>query len=1345
MKRLTSICTLVAFMAVTSFAADTTFKNEGNPIFRDAFTADPAPLVVGDTLYVYVGHDEAEEGQDYNITEWLCYSTKDMQNWTSHGYVLKPTDFKWGVSDAWASQVVEKDGKFYYYTTVQSGRPNCKAVGVAVADSPTGPFKDALGKALVLDSDTPGRGWNDIDPTVLIDDDGTAWMSWGNGNCFLAKLKPNMIEIDGEIQQLRVERYIEGPWLHKRGDLYYLTYAGFSGGSENIRYATAPSMSGPWTSRGELTGNAKNSFTIHPGIVEFKGQWYLFYHNATLTLNGQPGATGRRSVCVDYLYYNPDGTMKPVKQTVEGVTVPPVTQNTDKVPDWENPAVIGINKEKAHATFVLPSEKADDPRVVSLNGLWRFKWSPNPESRPSDFFKTDYSVTEWDWIQVPGNWQMQGYGMPIYTNIPYPFKADPPKVTHEPDRRFYSYDHRNPVGSYCTTFNVDEAWLSQRVFLHFAGVKSAIYVWINGEKVGYSQGSMTPAEFDVTSFVKAGDNKLAVEVYRWSDGSYLEDQDMWRLSGIFRDVDLFIRPTTFIQDFTVTAEPDETMTKAQVAIDVTVENKSDAAVKGLTVEAIISGHGMRSALNQEIKAVDTASQQSISLESLLNNPHLWSSETPNLYDLELILRQGQSVVETIHWRFGVKKVTVDGELFRINGKLVKLKGVNRHEHHPRTGRFVDRRTMVRDIELMKQANINMVRTSHYPNDPYFYELCDIYGIYVMDEANQESHGFGIGNRIMGEDPAWEAAHVDRIVSVVERDKNHTSVFVWSLGNEGGRGRNFKAMAEAAQKIDPTRPVFSDSDRSVSALYDDSYLPPDRLRQTAQRINDKPFFMREYAHAMGNSEGNLQEYWDVINADDSIAGAAIWDWVDQGIAKPIDGSPLSYGADPASLSLKGNEYWAYGGDFGDQPNDGAFCLNGLIGPDRVPHPHYYQVQRIYQPVLFELESQDPLRVKIINHYGSLSLDHLDLRYGFAVDGHARESGLLMCDSLDAGQSRVIEIRKPDWLSGSVQDVCLTVSAQLKTAEMWADAGFRVARDQFELKRAMVASVQVASEDFNLNQTDDDVQVQGDGFSVVVSKTTGALTSWIKDEQVLLRGPLEPYFWKPANDNQKRNSYDRRLGPWKNASANRQVKQVEATQQGGLIKIHCVMELPMGAEYTLDYTINGQGQIQVQADYQPNKDSIPLMPKFGMRVQLDSRFDNIAWYGRGPEENYPDRKSGALIGLYESKLASFITDYITPQDNANRCDVRWFTLSDVAGKQIHVTGLQDLCFRAWPYMEADLEKANHPYELTIRDLINLNIDLNIHGVGGNDAWGARTLDQYTIDGNKPYSYGFILECE
>jgi beta-galactosidase len=964
-----------------------------------------------------------------------------------------------------------------------------------------------------------------------------------------------------------------------------------------------------------------------------------------------------------------------------------------------------------------------------------------------DFYKQDYSVAQWDLIQVPGNWQMQGFGLPIYTNIAYPFKSEPPKVTGEPSRSFYSYSHRNPVGSYCTTFNIPEIWLDKRIFINFAGVKSAFYVWLNGQKVGYSQGSMTPAEFDITSFIQPSENKLAVEVYRWSDGSYLEDQDMWRLSGIFRDVDLFIRPATFIQDFTVTAEPNDSLTQARVEVQVVIENRSDSVAEGLTVEAIISGGLVHQTLSKDTELIEASSQNSVSLETILDHPLLWSAETPNLYNLHLILRNArQDIVDTIHWRFGVKKVIVQGELFTINGQTVKLKGVNRHEHHPRTGRHIDRQTMIRDIELLKQANINMVRTSHYPDDPFFYELCDVYGLYVMDEANQESHGFGIGNRVLGENPQWENAHVDRAVSVVQRDKNHACVTLWSLGNEGGRGRNLKAMADAVKSIDSTRPVYCDSDRRLSAIYDDGYLSPDRLKQLGQRISDRPVFLREYAHAMGNSGGNLQEYWDVIYADTSIVGAAIWDWVDQGIAKRIDGSSLRYNNNPAALSLKYNEYWAYGGDFRDRPNDGAFCLNGLIGPDRVPHPHYYEVQKVYQPIIFELVSTDSIRIKATNRYDFLSLDHVDIRYNFMANGKPKDYGVLACKSLHPGDSRVIEIPRPEWLESTSEDICMNLTAQLKAPTPWAEEGFRVAREQFVLKNATVETLQDAQGHLDIKENPEDIHINGENFQIIFRKGNGALISWIIKNNELLQGPLEPYFWKPANDNQKHNNYNRRLGSWKMAAANRVVKQLEVSQKDNLVKVHFLMDLPdINADYTLDYTINSRGQIQVLAEYQPRQASIPLIPKFGMRVQLQNRFNQIAWYGRGPFENYPDRKTGALIGLYESELANFITDYIAPQDNANRCDVRWFSLADKNRNRIHVTGLQALCLRAWPYTEADLEKARHPFELPVRNMINLNIDLNIHGVGGNDAWGARTMDKYTIDGNKPYRYGFILEYQ
>jgi beta-galactosidase len=451
--------------------------------------------------------------------------------------------------------------------------------------------------------------------------------------------------------------------------------------------------------------------------------------------------------------------------------------------DWENPQIIGINKEKTHTTLYSANDKLNNKKVISLNGLWKFSWAIDPDHRSKDFYKSNFNASAWNDIVVPGNWQMQGFDLPVFVNIPYPFKREQPKVMGEPPKNYYTYEHRNPVGSYLTSFDMPANAAGQLVFLHFGGVESAMYVWVNGEKVGFSKSSMSPAEFDITKYLKPGKNTLAVEVYRFSDGSYLEDNDMWRLSGIFRDVDLYVRPKTFIQDYFVTADPTADFSRADVNVKLKLENRDQQSVKGLTIDVRINGadrtgNAVDLTLSKKVNAITATGKMQTSLSGILNHPSLWSAENPALYNVQLTLKDGKNqVLETVHSRLGVKKVEVKGELFYINGQLVKLKGVNRHEHHPRTGRHVDAQTILTDIKLIKQANINMIRTSHYPNEPYFYELCDEYGIYVMDEADNESHGYGIGNKNLGEDPNWEKAHVDRAVSIVERDKNHASIIL----------------------------------------------------------------------------------------------------------------------------------------------------------------------------------------------------------------------------------------------------------------------------------------------------------------------------------------------------------------------------------------------------------------------------------------------------------------------------------------------------------------------------------------------------------------------------------------
>ena len=936
--------------------------------------------------------------------------------------------------------------------------------------------------------------------------------------------------------------------------------------------------------------------------------------------------------------------------------------------DWENPAVLGINKLPYHATLQLPSKEKECKEIVSLDGEWQFHWSRNPEERIVDFYREDYDVSQWGKITVPGNWQTQGYGTPIYININYPFVKDRPRVTTEPPKDWTAYENRNPVGQYVTFVDVTKEMLSKNLILHFGGVHSAMYVWVNGQKVGYSQNSMSPAEFDVTKYLRAGKNKLAVEVYRWSDGSYLEDQDYWRLSGIFRGVQLWVRPLVHISDYQVTAVPNADYSNFTVNAKIAVCNTGKKTAKNLLVQLQMASpelYGVnvnpnhKNITNQRITKLPAGDTIAIELAYHYDTPpRLWTAEKPWLYPftLQLLGMKDSKNDEAFNYHFGVKKVEIVGEVFKINGKNVKLRGVNRHDHHPKTGRYVDDATYEEDIRLMKQANINFLRTSHYPDREYLYELCDRWGIYVMDEANHETHGYGYANRVMGEDLTFQKAHVDRAESLVKRDFNHPSIILWSLGNEGGVGPNIEAMYNKVRELDSTRPPFYDSDRHYSAIWDDSYLYPDDLRREAQKVSDKPFMMREYAHAMGNSCGNLKEYWDVIYADSSIVGAAIWDWVDQGLY-PMDNGKWKMDNYP----------FLYGGDFGDKPNDGPFCINGLIAPDRKPHPHYYEVQYVYQPLQFE--RKDDGTIRIINRDYFTDPSEYEMTYDtLHYDG----------------------------------EVLLNVAARLKEDKPWAKKGFVVAREQFVLT-PYVFPVKQGDGSF-VTSVSDVTKEPSPCYTIDGNK----LTSWIVDGKEMLQAPLEPYFWKPENDNQNAAGFARRVATWK------EIKDVKVT-----------------------YTVINDRSIRVDMDYQPTANDRPVMPKFGMRMRLPKEFTQIKYYGRGPWENYPDRKGSAFLGIYEMPLSEYETEYIHPQDNGNRCDIRWFEIGS-----LRIEGAQPLCIRAWDYGEEDLEGVRHPNDINRGRFVNLNIDLNIHGVGGADTWGKRTLPQYTIDGNQPHHYSFIM---
>ena len=1026
----------------------------------------------------------------------------------------------------------------------------------------------------------------------------------------------------------------------------------------------------------------------------------------------------------------------------------PVFAAAQSLPDWENPDVIGINKLPYHVTLGNPSTHSSNPQITYLDGTWKFRWSPDPDSRPVDFYQAGYDVSGWDDIHVPCDWQMQGFGTPIYTNSRYPFRREQPKVTGTPDQSWTAYGARNPVGSYVTDFEasdiVDHNWI-----LEFEAVSSAFYVWVNGQKVGYSQNSMSPAEFDISPYLKEGQNRLAVEVYRWCDGSYIEDQDFWRLSGIFRPVKLWKRPLVHISDYRITVIPSDDYSVARIHTQVQIVNTSESQVNRVNLMFTLKDKktdGKECSqiwFTEKIPVLQPHDSIWVTTAGNLFWPQLWSAEKPNLYECTLELAEKGQVTESFCQNIGVRKIETRGEVMYINDKPVKLRGVNRHDHHPRTGHYVDPETTELDIKLMKQANINMLRTSHYPDSPILYELCDRYGLYVMDEACQESHGFGLRNRQMGNDPQWMKAHVDRAESLVKRDFNHPSVLFWSLGNEGGAGMNMRAMRAKVDELDSTRLVFCDTDLSVSDLYDDSYLSPARLKQVAERVTDRPFMMREYAHMMGNSGGNLTEYWDVIYSDPSIAGAAIWDWVDQGIAKPIDGSSLKYKG--SSLALKDGEFWAYGGDFGDMPNDGNFVINGLLAPDRTPHPHYYEVKHVYQPLKFE--KIDETHVKVINRDWFTSLDEYDYSARFF--------------DVVNGESDVVSLSKPDEngiLTIPNQETyipkrALTVRASLPQSELWADQGFVVAYDQFvhvssSLDRPFI--VEELAKSIKPSKAMKYLEKSGYSFD-----SLGTLVGWKYQDREILSEPLEPYFWKPANDNQLRNDYERSMGVWRTVASNRKLQSSEFSlykssrkMKGTLISKYTYV-LPIRATLKLTYflDLDSKSEVRVVMDYIPDSVIVETLPKFGVRLRVPKEYGDIEWIGYGPWESYPDRRNGALYGSYSMTVNDYMTDYVFPQDNSNRVGVDLFSLSstDSSMPKLEFVSGDGLNVRVWKYSEEDLEAARHGFELPLRDYLNINIDKEIIGVGGNDAWGAKTEPQYIPSAKEPHSLNFVIRLE
>ena len=1024
--------------------------------------------------------------------------------------------------------------------------------------------------------------------------------------------------------------------------------------------------------------------------------------------------------------------------------------------EWENPRVFGINKEPAHATFVPYADEAaarrgvlayapgaarveGSPFVLSLNGTWKFNWVKEPSVRPVDFYKPEFDVSAWKEIKVPANWEFEGYGTPIFLNIIYPFKRDAPHVMSEPPKDWTTYSERNPVGSYRRTFNVPANWVGRETFLVLRGVNSACYVWVNGQKVGYSEDSRLPAEFNVTKYVRPGENTVAVEVYRFSDGSYMEDQDFWRLSGIFRDVELVARAPVHVRDFYARTQFDAQYTDARLNVNAKVRNASASAEKVTLQAKLFDARGRL--VGTPFTGEGTApagSELSLDLSQAVTNPLKWSAEEPNLYTLLLTLKDSRGrVLEVIPWRLGFRTSEIKGGQILVNGRPVMIKGVNRHEHDPDLGQVTTREMMVKDILLMKRHNINAVRTSHYPNDERWYALCDEYGLYVQDEANIESHGYGANDKQrISEGEDFTDAHVDRVRRTIERDKNHASIFLFSLGNEAGWGRNFEAARAWVKSNHPEHVLVYEAGASVhSDAFNPMYTKPQNLvKYWEQKGEGKPFYLVEYAHALGNSVGNLQEYWDVLESRREFQGGFIWDWVDQTFRKK---------------TADGRDLWAYGGDYGDKPNDGNGG-DGLIFADRRTQPELEEVKKVYQFVKVEPVDLAAGRVRVRNKHIFADLSYAEGSWELAEDGTVIERGRLPRLRTAAGQSEEVTLglTRPKVLPG--REYFLKVTFALAADTPWAKRGHVVAWDQFAMPYglppapAAAASVAAAAAPaLAVEETADAVTLRGTRFLARIGKTSGALEAYEVNGRPLVAGPLAPNFWRAPIDNDRGNQMLKRLGVWRTASSERKVTNVSVERLGsGAARVTAEASLPpSGSKTRTSYTVYGSGVVEVESALMP-ADGAPELPRVGMQMLIPGEFRQVEWYGRGPQETYWDRRTGAAVGRYKSSVDELWTPYVEPQENGNRTDVRWVTFTNAAGVGLRAVGLPELYFSAWPFPMSELERAKHSAEIQMSKEITVNLDQRQMGVGGDDSWGAQPHKEYRLPA-QPYTYKFRLE--
>lgn len=1056
----------------------------------------------------------------------------------------------------------------------------------------------------------------------------------------------------------------------------------------------------------------------------------------------------------------------------------PIQPSAQTVHDWENHHVLQINREPARAAFTpFHAQKGDCS--ICLDGTWKFRWTPVPDERIAEFYQTDFNDKDWVGFPIPANWEVNGYGTPIYVSAGYPFKIDPPRVMGEPKVDYTTYKERNPVGQYRRSFQLPAGWEARgQTFLRFEGVMSAFYVWINGERVGYSQGSMEPSEFNITNYLHAGENQIALEVYRYSDGSYLEDQDFWRFGGIHRSIHLLHTPDIRIRDYAVRTLPVSTDYQDFILqIDPQFSVYRGMTGKGTTLQGVL-----KDASGREIATLKGDVEDILDLEhkagrmnewypqrgprklgrmsATIKSPKRWTAETPYLYKLHLTLLTAEGeVIEQVEQSVGFRSVEIRNGQLLVNGAPVRFRGVNRHEHDPRTARVMSEERMLQDILLMKQANINAVRTSHYPNVSRWYELCDSLGLYIMDEADIEEHGL---RGTLASTPDWHAAFLDRAVRMAERDKNHPSIVMWSMGNESGYGPNFAAISAWLHDFDPTRPVHYEGAQGaggepdpktvdvISRFYTrvkQEYLNPgiaegedkeraenarwERLLEIAERTNDnRPVMTSEYAHSMGNALGNFKEYWDEIYSNPRMLGGFIWDWVDQGIYKTLPDGRIMV---------------AYGGDFGDKPNLKAFCFNGLLMSDRETTPKYWEVKKVYSPVELRVESGE-LRVTNRNHHTDLS--QYRCLWTLSIDGKQKDQGEITLPEVAPGESETIplpvSIADMKASAKATSDLRLTISFILKRDALWAKAGHEVAWEQFCIQEGALLSSKLENRGrLKVRADEEHLSISGSGFSIQWEKNaTGSLTSLTYHGKEMLAHPadfpLQPVTqaFRAPTDN------DKSFGNWlakdwslhqiDNPRINLDSFKHEVREDGAVIvRVQTRNRYKEGMIVTkFLYTILSDGTIDLKTTFQP-QGILPELPRLGIAFCLSSDYNTFIWQGRGPQDNYPDRKTSAAVGLWKGPVADQYVHYPRPQDSGNKEEVRRLMLTDRHGKGIRVDAVEDVfSASALHYTAQDLYKETHDCNLKPRPEVILSLDAAVLGLG-NSSCGPGVLKKYAID--------------